>query len=142
MTPVSLDKMRAQLCPRISARDVLALAETRIKSFVLIDIRPATEFADGYLKDSKNMPYEQLDLAKLFKIGSANSPSDADPTLNLVFVLTQHKNSIKIIVSSDELFDSAVDLANRLVRLKHTQVCLLHKGIDILKPTELYLAKN
>ncbi|CAF1036134.1 unnamed protein product [Brachionus calyciflorus] len=142
MTPVSLDKMRAELAPRISGRDILSLVENKENNYILIDIRSSSEYSNEFITNSKNIPYEAINFQKLSQTGSLSSLNENDMTLSLIHLLNKNKNSIKIVMSCEESIDSeAVDLANRLVKLKYSRVCVLHKGFEILKPTILYQRK-
>lgn len=140
MTPIGLEKLKAEMAPRISARDVINLVKEKLHKYILIDIRPNSEFSTECVIDSKNFPFEQINVSKLAQI--TNSSNESDQAFSLSFHLVQHRNAIKIIIASQELFESAVDLANRLVKLKFSKICVLHQGIDSLKPTDIYVIKN
>lgn len=142
MSPIGLEQMRAELCPRVSAKDILGLYDSKMSKIVLIDLRPSSEFSQSFLLKSKNFPYEQINFNKLEQIGLnqiSNAPNENDSTLGLIYLLQQARNQVKILVTWDECVnEKAVDLANRLVRLKFSKICILHKGIESLRSTKIY----
>ncbi|RNA08203.1 TBC domain-containing kinase [Brachionus plicatilis] len=138
MAPISLDKLKSEMAPRISARDVISLAKEKTHKYILIDVRPNSLFSIGYVTESKNFPFESINFSKLAQaLNPSSSTSDTD--LALPFFLAQNKNAIKIIIASQEFLDSAIDLANKLVKLKFSKICVLHQGIESLKPTDIYI---
>lgn len=142
ITPIGLNILKSEMAPRISARDVIRLVKEKTHSYVLIDIRPSSEFCQGYVAQSKNFPFDQINLSKLNQILNPNSSNENDSSANLSILLGQKKNAIKVIIASIELFASAVELASGLVKLKFSKICVLHLGIDSLKPTDIYVIKN
>jgi TBC domain-containing protein kinase-like protein len=138
--PVPLDIMRNELCPRISAKDVLKLHDTKSSKIKIIDIRPASDYSQSFITDSKNIPFESINFNKLTQLSQTQlgNSNDSDPTAQLVYLLQQNKNSVKIIASSSSKLDNVVELSNLLVHLKFSKICILHNGIECFKSTKIY----
>lgn len=144
MSPIKLEEMRAQLCPRISARDILDLYETNLSKLILIDVRPVNEFNSFNIVKSKNIPFETINFAKMAQVvqTSLNSASETDYLNYLVYVLQQGKNMLKVIISSRAKMNLAVELANKLVQFNFSKVCILNKGIECFKSTKIVIQYN
>ena len=143
MSPIGLEQIRAELCPRISTKDILVLYDVKLSKLILIDIRSLGEFAQGHIFNSRNVPFENLNFSKLDQILSSGSqvnsaPNESDSTAYLVFLMQQNRKLVKIILGSRDRFENGIDLANTLVRLGMSRVCLLHKGIECFRTTKIW----
>ncbi len=142
MSHVDLYIMKAELCPRISGSDVVKLYEAKSSKLILIDIRPASEFSQSFIIQSKNIPYENINFIKLFQYSQNqlinSNINDNDSTSMLINYLQQNKHLLKIIASSSCKINNVVELSNTLVRLKFSKICILHNGVECLKSTNIY----
>lgn len=141
MSPIGLAQMRAELCPRISPREILDNNELR--ELALIDIRPAAEYQQLCLPNSFSVPFESVSLSRAAQLATGHvqysSLLKAEPTSYLIYLMQQHKSSIKVIVTSESRLNDGVELANKLVELKYDRVCLLNRGIECFKSTNMLL---
>ena len=139
MTPIKLEQMRAQLCPRISARDILSLYDMNSSKLLLIDIRSSIEFNLFSINKSKNIPFENINFTKMIQLNQMqiNSANENDSTNFLVYLLQQGKNMLKIVMSSRSKMNNAVELANKLVQLNFSKVCILNNEIECFKSTKI-----
>ncbi|KAH3849892.1 TBC domain-containing protein kinase-like protein [Dreissena polymorpha] len=137
MEPLSLDELKSEKGPRISAEDLLELGDylgngaqrsptkttTNVKPMLLvIDVRSPDEFRRGTMPGSINIPFQ-----------SAFSPEGDLVPCSAVATLKQNRGQVKVVVGSRGR--NASNFANELVRLGYTRVCTLHKGIDVLRQT-------
>lgn len=58
-----LDELEAEMCPRISASDVLRMVRERADGIAVLDLRSASEFRRAHLAHSVNVPFSSLLLA-------------------------------------------------------------------------------
>uniref|UniRef100_A0A6B0VFX4 Putative serine/threonine protein kinase n=1 Tax=Ixodes ricinus TaxID=34613 RepID=A0A6B0VFX4_IXORI len=120
MSTVPLDVLKSELCPRISAQDLLGLLElsrrdgTKVRLLVL-DVRPAEEFQRGAIPGSLHVP-------------PGNPAQWTEPLRN---------GHMVVVVGSHKDYGSAVETANQLVRLNQSRVCLLHGGVEALRTAGL-----
>ena len=133
MGPLTLDEMKAQMCPGISGRDVVELSG--VAKLLIVDIRPPGEFTSVF--SAKNVPYEMINfgrLAAMLKTGSQQSlaQNESDATVQLFNLLQTHRNAVKIVATSVSRRREAVDVANNLVKLNFSKICILHKGVECL----------
>jgi TBC domain-containing protein kinase-like protein len=137
---VEIEQMRIQLCPRISPRDVLKLCDSKSSKLILIDIRPSNEYQKCFIENSKNIPFENIQINKLFQLYSSqiNTANENDSTNYLIYLLQQNKSQLKILLGSRDQLDKCTQLANSLVKLKISKVCLIDKGIECFKSTKIY----
>ncbi|WAR12204.1 TBCK-like protein [Mya arenaria] len=139
MEPLTLDELKSEKCPRISAEDLLELGEymgnssTRSPTrkpgntkpmLLVIDVRSQDEYKRGTVPGSVNIPFQ-----------TAFSPEGDLVACPAVTVLKQSKAQVKVVVGSRG--KNASNFANELVRLGYTRVCTLHKGIDVLRQTAI-----
>jgi TBC domain-containing protein kinase-like protein len=143
MSPIGLEQMRAELCPRISTRDILNLYDVKSSKLVLIDVRSTAEFAQGHIFNSRNVSFENVNFIKLEQLvrnGPVinSAPSETDSTAFLAYLLQQNKNLVKIILGSVDKHEHAIEMANTLVRLGMRKVCILHRGIECFHSTKIW----
>jgi TBC domain-containing protein kinase-like protein len=143
MSPIGLEQMRAELCPRISTKDILSLYDVKSSKLVLIDVRTAAEFAQGHIFNSRNVPFENFNFDKLEQLMRNGAPMNSAPNENdstafLAYLMQQNKNLVKIIMGSEERFEHAVEMANTLVRLDMRKACILHRGIECFHTTKIW----
>uniref|UniRef100_A0A224Z9W1 Tbc domain-containing protein n=1 Tax=Rhipicephalus zambeziensis TaxID=60191 RepID=A0A224Z9W1_9ACAR len=110
MTPVPLEELKAELCPRISPRDLLALLQmSRTDSskmpLLVIDVRPSEEYQRGTIPGA----------------------------LNVVLASSSSHTGVVVVAGSQKEHAAAVSAANGLVRGGQPRVCLLHGGIEALR---------
>jgi TBC domain-containing protein kinase-like protein len=140
MSPISLEELRSQYCPRISGKDVLDSHKKKSLKLLLIDIRPAIEFQLFNIIKSKNIPFENVNFTKLTQLAQTqlNTCPNENDTLNyLIYLLQQDKDAIKVVISSRSKMNLAVEFANKLVQLKFSKVCILNKGVECFQSTVL-----
>lgn len=146
--PMELEQMRSELAPRISARDILTLNSSTKhgKRVCLLDLRPSAEFAQSCLSNSKNVPYDNINFNRLDAMVNnqtqINTPNENDTTNYLLHLLQTNRNSIKVVLSNEARLDDAIQLANVLVRHKFSKICLLHRGIECLRETHIFISKS
>jgi rhodanese-related sulfurtransferase len=145
-TPLNVEEIRKSLCPRISTRDILKLYDSKLSKLILIDIRSPQEYSQACVINSKNIPFENINFTKLNQLGASqnaiNIANENDSTSYLIHILRQNKNLLKIIITSDEKFENAIELANALVRINISKLCILSKGIDCFKSTKIYQSQQ
>ncbi|KAL3878639.1 hypothetical protein ACJMK2_030970 [Sinanodonta woodiana] len=137
MEPIPIEELKMEKCSRISAEDLMDLGElvghanTRSPTkkranskpmIIVIDIRGPDEYKRGTVPGSINIPFSSA-----FTPEGQLVPCPAVQTLNI------HKAQVKVIVGSRGR--NAMNFASELVRLGYAKVCVLHKGIDVLRPT-------
>ena len=132
MDPFPLSDLKSERCPRISANDVIELndlqapmASLKTSKLLLIDIRSSDEYMKAALLASVNISYEHA---------FDNQKRIIDSRLQNL--LDQHHLLVKVVIGNKN-HKSTVDFANNLVHNNCTRVCLLHKSIDIFKPTKI-----
>ncbi|XP_053401999.1 TBC domain-containing protein kinase-like protein [Mercenaria mercenaria] len=137
MEPLTLDELKSEKCPRISAEDLMELGEfsgngnsrspTKKKPntkplLLVIDVRSPDEYKRGTVPGSLNIPFQ-----------TAFSPEGDLVACPAVTTLKQSKSQVKVVFGSRGR--NASNFANELMRLGYIRVCTLHKGIDVLRQT-------
>ncbi|KAK7096693.1 TBC domain-containing protein kinase-like protein [Littorina saxatilis] len=137
MEPITVEELKAEKCPRISAEDLIELGELsgpaysrspskkRLNSkpmILMVDVRSHEEYRKGMIAGSINIPFMTA-----FSPEGELSPCPAVNTLN------SRRNQIVVVIGNRGR--NAANFANELVRLNYSRVCVLHKGIDVLKTT-------
>ncbi|KAK6172384.1 hypothetical protein SNE40_016044 [Patella caerulea] len=141
MEPISIEELKSEKCPRISAEDLIELGElagprntkspTKKKQsgkpmILVIDVRNNDEFKRGNIPGSINIPFQ-----------TAFSPEGDLLPCQSVSTLNSCRSLVKVVVGNRGR--NACNFANELVRLGYSRVCVLHKGIDILRSTGLII---
>ncbi|XP_033118015.1 TBC domain-containing protein kinase-like protein [Anneissia japonica] len=135
---MTLQELKSEKSPRISAEDLLELCGLRgmasrsptkkTKSgkpmILIVDVRSSEDFARGQIPGSYNIPFD-----------SAFSPEGDLVQCPAVTALHQHKGRVIVIVGNRG--KNASNFATQLVRLDFPKVCVMHGGIDCLKTTGL-----
>ncbi|XP_076446642.1 TBC domain-containing protein kinase-like protein [Babylonia areolata] len=139
MEAMSIEDLKSEKCPRISAEDLVELGELsgpapsrsptkkrhNSKPMILmVDVRAPEEFRKGMLPGSINIPFM-----------TAFSPEGDLAPCPAVSTLNARRSQVIVVIGSRGR--NASNFANQLVRLNYKHVCVLHKGIDVLKPTGL-----
>jgi hypothetical protein len=143
MAPIEIEALRAELCPRISGNDLIKLLDsTKQSKLIVFDLRSSTEYANEFILTSKSVPYENLNMPKLFQLSMTQTPlisaNESDSTAYLAYLLQQNKNYLKVVCTSLTRFADSIELANALVKLKYTKVCILNRGVECLKSTSIF----
>lgn len=135
MTPVPLNELKSETCPRISAEDLLDLLDlpdsknkgkAQNVKILVVDIRSNEEYCRGSLLKSINIPFDTAFLSD----GTLDHPS-----------LRNCKGKIIVIIGSNKDKLSS-KFATKLVKLGYSHVCTLHGGIEILRKTSFLVAKT
>ncbi|KAL5012862.1 hypothetical protein ScPMuIL_011413 [Solemya velum] len=139
MEAVSIEELKSEKCPRISAEDLIELGElagpvnsrsptkkkpTSKPKLLVIDVRMPEDYKRGTTPDSVNIPFQ-----------TGFSPEGDLIPCPAVQALDSHKSQIKVVVGNRGR--NAANFAGELVRLKYSRVCVLHKGIDVLRSTAI-----
>ncbi|XP_064481936.1 TBC domain-containing protein kinase-like protein [Ornithodoros turicata] len=131
MSAVPLEVLKSELCPRISAEDLIGLlelgrADAAPNKFrvLVVDVRAPEEYLRGAVQNSINIPY-----ATAFTGDSLTSSPEAH-------VLAAHKGKMVLVLGSHQ-DNNASSFANGLVRLGYARVCLLHGGVEVLRTTNV-----
>ena len=138
--PVELAELRAQMCARVSARDLVDMYDTNRLSVLVLDVRPPAEFAKFYISNSVNVPFESVNLnriTQLLETSQLLSGNEADPTQYLSYLVQSNRSAVKVVLASQDRLPQAIELANCLVRAKISRVCLLNGGIECLNKTKI-----
>lgn len=126
---IPLPQLKAEICPRISAQDLLHICEIndngatspKRKRGLVMDVRPADEFACGQLPESVNIPYNQAFLEE-----GGLAPSASASTLN------SFKGRIIVVVGNRANYPAKVGA--ELVKLGFSRVCVLEEsGLTTLR---------
>ena len=112
---------------------------------LLIDLRDKVDYDQFYVYNSINVPFDTISLDLLGELneilldkpGIDSSAHNGDLSHYLMYTLQQNSNALKVIYSSQETFGKAVELANNLVRLKISRVCLIKSGIESFITTKI-----
>nr|CAD7417893.1 unnamed protein product [Timema poppensis] len=125
ISPITVAELQSEFCPRISAADVLDLLDMNHAKFsrpkvVVVDIRPPDEFHRGAVPGSINIPYS----------------GDAQ-----ISCLTRHKGKIMVVAGSGR-GPHACEFSRRLVSEGFSRVCTLHKGVQVLRSTNILVVPN
>ncbi|ODM98025.1 TBC domain-containing protein kinase-like protein [Orchesella cincta] len=126
---ISLAELKCEKCTRISGEDFLELLDlTRSKfqkpKMIVIDVRNHEDYNRGTIPGSINMPY----------ITSFAQDDSLVPCSELSIL---NSNIGKIIVVVGNRGDSAVKFAEKILRLDYPKICVLHRGIDIFRSSDI-----
>jgi len=133
MTSIPADELRAEICPRICAQELMhiagltslalsgggVIAPAVQKDVLVIDIRPRDEFLKGTFPGSINVPYSVA-----FSTGF-HLPVTATERLRA------HRGKLIVVVGSRSC--SASEFAVQLVRKRYPRVCTLHGGANVFR---------
>jgi TBC domain-containing protein kinase-like protein len=138
--PITVDEIRKSSSPRICTRDILKLYDAKMSKLVLIDLRSPNEFAQASIANSKSVPFENLNFARLTQtLGHGNNaPNESDSTAYLTHYLQQNKTLLKVILTSEAKYEQAIQVANVLVGLQFSKVCILSRGVECFQSTKIY----
>jgi TBC domain-containing protein kinase-like protein len=140
MDPIPFDELKSEKFPRISAEDLIELCELSGLSHgsipgklskstklvvVVIDVRSEDEYKRGAMPRSLNIPFHTA-----FGADGELLPCPAVSALN------QRWNQVKVVVGGSRGRHTS-HFAESLIRLGYPKVCVLHKGIDVLRATGL-----
>ena len=128
---IPLEDLKREICCRISAEDLIQLCELRGSNdsktpakvsknskprICVIDVRSSDEFGRGSIPTSLNYPY----------------PNKSSSTF--VKTVVQLKSKVTVVAGNQSSRDDRL-FASELIKTGLKGVCVLHGGIDILKPT-------
>ncbi|XP_077983760.1 TBC domain-containing protein kinase-like protein [Glandiceps talaboti] len=137
--PLSLEELKSEVCPRISAEDLIELCElkgpcdtksptkkTKVSKpkILVVDVRGIEDFNRGHIPNSVNIPFNQ-----------AFSPEGDLVPCPAVTTLYGYKGRVIAILANKG--KTAPNFANQMVKRGFPKVCVMHGGIGILKPTGL-----
>jgi TBC domain-containing protein kinase-like protein len=130
MASVNLSETKNEPCPRIGLKNLLSLID---KNLLVIDIRSIT-FEDRLSKHKNVHKFENLNNFKLKGSFKGNDKlnlqqNENEAVINLINLINQNPSYIKAIVSNK--IDSAVQLANSLIKLGYPKICVLHNIDEI-----------
>lgn len=119
---VTLQDLKKERHPRISARDVIDLVRNRPDDILIIDIRNMTQFNRCSVINSVNIPFSSISFTdnKLENIGH-HCKHFENATDKVVVVIGDEETDL-------ELFP------NFLLRCNVKKVCILHGGFNVLLP--------
>uniref|UniRef100_A0A336N1J6 CSON008633 protein n=1 Tax=Culicoides sonorensis TaxID=179676 RepID=A0A336N1J6_CULSO len=113
---LELADIQKETSPRISANDLLALLPDKA---IILDIRSNPEFNRQHVQNSINIPFSQVKLGEM-DLASLDVP-------DLAKMMTG-----KIVVIVSAVHENAILFSKYLVDLGISQVCILHRGFQIL----------
>ncbi|KAJ8921997.1 hypothetical protein NQ315_008635 [Exocentrus adspersus] len=117
---VTLDELKKERCPRISANDVVDLIRNHPDKVLLVDIRNIVQFNRSSVVGSINIPFSSVSFSEN-KIENVGQHSSA---------LKNAKGKIVVVIGNEEtdleLFPTF------LLKCKVRRVCVLHGGFDVL----------
>uniref|UniRef100_A0A1B0GKB9 TBC domain-containing protein kinase-like protein n=2 Tax=Lutzomyia longipalpis TaxID=7200 RepID=A0A1B0GKB9_LUTLO len=116
---IELEDLKREMCPRISANDLVHLHLNEPDRLAVLDLRNAVDFRRAHLPRSINIPFTSVLLGDT-RLSALGVP-------NLDALLT---NRVVVIVSS--VHENAILFSNFLVDCGISGVCLLHRGFNIL----------
>ena len=132
MASINLNETKLEPCPRIGLKNLLILNESKL---IAIDIRNKSDKVEDKLTKCKNV-YKFENLSNLKLKGSFKSndklnlqPNENEAVLNLINLINQNPSCVKAIVSNK--IESAVQLANFVIKLGYPKICVLHNFQDI-----------
>ena len=132
MSTINLKETKLEPCPRIGLKNLLSLIDTKL---IVIDIRNKVDNLEDKLSKRKNVfKFENLNNLKLNGPFKSNDklnlqPNENEAVLSLINLINQYPSFVKAIVSNK--IESAVQLANSLIKLGYPKICVLHNFQDI-----------
>ena len=151
---LNLAELRAQLAPSISTRDVLEhYKNNQINGILLIDLRENFDFSHFHVLKSINIPFSKLDLNSLisanggtdcFDYSENNDEATCGNNLLVKSILHNPDNNgdcLRVIYGTREMYEKAVNVANCLVRMKFSKICLIRNGIESFITTDIIYRK-
>uniref|UniRef100_A0A914UHY9 TBC domain-containing protein kinase-like protein n=1 Tax=Plectus sambesii TaxID=2011161 RepID=A0A914UHY9_9BILA len=133
MMPLDVTELKSYSCPRLSADDLMMLSRgsgTPFSTVLPLDVRPSEEFNRGAIPGSVNIPFV-----------SSTSPFEV-PSGAAGDALLRAKNSSVICVVGGSRMAQAKTFAQKLVEAGFVGVCVLDKGVDVLKHTSLLTVRT
>ena len=130
MATVNLSETKNEPCPRIGLKNLLSIIDSNL---LVIDIR--NNSGEDKLSRHKNVyKFENLNNFKLKGSFKSNDklnlhPNENEAVVNLINIINQNPSYVKAIVSNK--IDTAVQLANSLIKLGYPKICVLHNIEDI-----------
>uniref|UniRef100_A0A1B0AHB8 TBC domain-containing protein kinase-like protein n=1 Tax=Glossina pallidipes TaxID=7398 RepID=A0A1B0AHB8_GLOPL len=116
---ITLADLQEEMCPHISANDLTYMLRNTPEKMLTLDIRNISDFNRVHLPHSINIPYVSLQFG--------------DKSLEILNVpQLQEKLEDKIIICISNVHENAVKFSKFLVECGVPQVCVLHKGFNIL----------
>lgn len=127
--PVPLSELKTSICPRLSAEDLLDLSQRKIaeKLVSAIDIRSTEEYNKGAVPASVSIPYS---LMTSEANGLTTSPSVEEK-------LRELEGRILVVMGNRK--EQAFQFAGCLIKMGLHRVCVLHKGIDVLRRANTFV---
>jgi len=116
MSPIPVADLQAELCPRISAADLLDLLQRKKQKLMTVDIRTTEEYSRGTVPGSVHIPWS----------------SGSVPDMSM---LQANKGRIIVVMGAHALHSA--DFGRHLVQSGLPRVCCLHRGIQVLRSTDM-----
>ncbi|XP_059617401.1 TBC domain-containing protein kinase-like protein [Phlebotomus argentipes] len=116
---VELEDLKREMCPRISANDLVDLHLNSPDRLIVIDLRNSADFRRAHLTNSLNIPFTSV------LLGDTRLSALGTPNLEAILA-----NRVVAIVSS--VHENAILFSNFLVDCGVSGVCILHRGFNVL----------
>ncbi|XP_006869395.1 PREDICTED: TBC domain-containing protein kinase-like protein isoform X3 [Chrysochloris asiatica] len=136
---ISLNDLKSEVSPRISAEDLIDLCELTVTGhfktptkktksskpkLLVVDIRNSEDFIRGHISGSINIPF------------SVAFTAEGELTQAPCTTMLQSFKG-KVIVIVGHVAKHTAEFAGHLVKMKYPRICILDGGINKIKPTGL-----
>ncbi|XP_006881173.1 PREDICTED: TBC domain-containing protein kinase-like protein isoform X3 [Elephantulus edwardii] len=136
---ISLNDLKSEVSPRISAEDLIDLCELTVTGhfktptkktksskpkLLVVDIRNSEDFVRGHISGSINIPF------------SAAFTAEGELSQGPCTTMLQSFKG-KVIVILGHVAKHTAEFAAHLVKMKYPRICILDGGINKIKPTGL-----
>jgi TBC domain-containing protein kinase-like protein len=135
MGTVDLLESKMEPCPRIGLNNLLSIKESNA---LIIDIRNnnSNNSLEDKLSKRKNVFKFDVNINNLkLKVSAKSSDKlnlqQNENEANLLSLLNQNVYCVKAIVSNQNKLENGVELANILIKLGYSKICVLHNFEDI-----------
>ncbi|XP_021940580.1 TBC domain-containing protein kinase-like protein isoform X2 [Zootermopsis nevadensis] len=118
MSPLPVAELQSELCPRISGADLLELLQKKKSKVVTVDIRAVEEYSRGTVAGSIHIPWSSASVPELSTLQAS-------------------KGRIIVILGAHALHSA--QFGKHLVQNGFARVCCLHRGIQVLRSTDVLI---
>ncbi|KAG5897208.1 hypothetical protein JTB14_022559 [Gonioctena quinquepunctata] len=122
ITDITLEELKKEKYPRISANDVINIVRNQPDKILIVDIRNLTQFNRCGVINSINIPFSSVSFSenKLENVGQHSA------------LLEDTKEKIVVVIGDE---DTDLELfPTFLLRCNVKKVCVMHRGFNILLP--------